>query len=66
MGFNDEDIRWLNLCKEKPNIYRIMIHPKQIYVVDMRIDKMLHMFCFNKELFIEQLLNYIGCSSQQV
>ena len=66
MGFNEEDRLWINICKEAPDEYRIMVHSKQIYVVDMRIDKMVHIFCFNKEFFIEQLLDYVGCSVEQV
>ena len=62
--FNEEDKYWIEKCKEEPNTYRIVIDVNTIYVVNMNIDKALYNFRGNGIVFAQQLLNYIGCSSE--
>lgn len=66
MRFNEEDKYWILKCVNNPDIYRIMIDINKIYIVNMQIDKMLHQFKLNGSLFIEQLLDFIGCLVEEV
>ena len=66
MVFNNEDKLWLDVCKAAPDEYRIMISSKQVYVVDIKIDKTIYVFDLNGEELIKQLLEYMGCSVELV
>lgn len=66
MGFSSEDRYWLKKCRDESDTYRIMINENSIYVVNMRIDKMLHEFSRNNMEFIRLLLDYVGISSEIV
>ena len=66
MGFNKDDKLWIEICKNDPDTYRIMIDIDSAYVVDMRIDKMIYKFNLSGSLFAAALLDYVGCSADLV
>ena len=66
MVFNNEDKLWLDVCKAAPDEYRITISSEQVYVVDMKINKIIYTFALNGEELIKQLLEYMGCSVELV
>ena len=64
LGLNEEDRYWLFKCMNSPDLYQINIDVDAIYVANIKTNEALHQFALNGACFIEQLLDFIGCTAE--
>ena len=67
-NFNEEDLKWIEKCKEHPELYKIYVDNDDVYVASPLDDEEEEIYTFQNlgYDFIVQILNYIGCNADWV